>query len=341
MDKLDAVSRVHLLSAAPEAAGPKAHAELESMTELAAQDRFGVHTVVASPDDADLILFVEHSTDAGAYFQHVRRHPVYRRLADRCYVFCSTDRVIPFLPGIYASIERSWYRSWWTRSGPYLDLGLDRSAGNDGDRGAPAEYLFSFIGTPNSAPVRGAVVELRHPRAQIRDTAAANRNALDRDEYLRTVIGSSFVLCPRGGGSSSFRLFETMALGRAPVIISDEWVPPTGPDWESFSFHVRESDVAGIPALLEANEDRAALMGRRARDAFADWFAPDVVFHHVVEWCLELVAAVDVRPRLTALYPYVQLLRPYHTLRWAARSLGHGSWRVPEPIYKLLRVPTR
>jgi hypothetical protein len=341
MDKLEPVSRVHLLSAAPEAAGPKAHAELESMVALAAQDRFGVHTVVVSPDEADLILFVEHSTDAGAYFQHVRRHPVYQRLPDRCYLFCSTDRVIPFLPGVYASIERSWYRSSWTRSGPYLDLGLDPSAGTAGDQRALAEYLFSFIGTPNSAPVRGAVVELQHPRAQIRDTAAANRNALNRDEYLQTVLGSSFVLCPRGGGSSSFRLFETMALGRAPVIISDEWVPPSGPDWESFSFHVRESDVAGIPALLEANQDRAAPMGRRARAAFAEWFAPEVLFHRVVEWCLELVAAVDMRPRLMALYPYVQLLRPYHTLRWAARSLGHGSWRVPEPIYKLLRVPTR
>jgi Exostosin family len=309
------------------------------MVALAARDRFGVHTVVSSPDDADLILFVEHSTDAGAYFQHVRRHPVYRRLADRCYLFCSTDRVIPFLPGVFASIERSWYRSSWTRSGPYLDLNPPA----DDERVPPpsAEYLFSFVGTPNSAPVRRAVVELRHPRALIRDTSAANRNALSRDEYLQTVFGSSFVLCPRGGGSSSFRLFETMALGRAPVIISDEWVPPTGPDWGSFSFHVRESEVAGIPTLLQADEDRAALMGRRARDAFAAWFAPDVLFHRVVEWCLALVAAVDVRPRLMPIYPYVQLLRPYHTLRWAARSLGHGSWRVPEPIYKLLRVPTR
>jgi Exostosin family len=309
------------------------------MVALAVRDRFGVHQTVASPDAADLILFVEHSTDAGAYFQAVRRHPLYKRFRERCFLFCSTDRVIPFLPGVFASIERSWHRPAWTRSGAYLNV--DPSTPATLRTPSPPTHLFSFIGTPNSAPVRKRILELRHPRALIRNTAAASQNALTHEEYLEAVLDSSFVLCPRGGGTSSLRLFETMALGRTPVIVSDEWTPPTGPDWPSFSLRVAESEVARIPAFLEERESEAEQLGRRAEEAFLAWFAPDVLFHRVIEWCLEIQAAALDRSVFMPLYPYVQLLRPYHTLRWAARSLGHGSWRVPAPIYKLLRVPTR
>ena len=43
-----------------------------------------------------------------------------------------------------------------------------------------------------------------------------------------------------------------MMLGRVPVIVSDQWVPPDGPDWESFSMRVKEREVDTIPAMLEA-----------------------------------------------------------------------------------------
>jgi hypothetical protein len=334
------VSKVHVLSAAPDnASTPHARSELEAIQLLAGRDRFGVHELVDSPQEADLILFVEHSTDAGAYFQDVRKHPVYKRFGPRCYLFSSTDRVIPFLPGVYAAIERSWYRSSWVRSGPYLRIGANQPAAGAAEAGN-GRYLFSFVGTPHSAPVRPQIVALQHPRALIRDTSAANDNSLSAAEYAATVRDSAFVLCPRGGGTSSFRLFETMMLGRVPVIISDEWTPPTGPDWPSFSVRVAEVDVGQIPALLERLEPQASAMGGRARQAWDEWFAPDVLFHRVVEWCLAIEADAGARGPLMPLFPYVQLLRPYHTLRWIARNLGHGSWRVPRWLYKLLRVPT-
>jgi hypothetical protein len=306
---------------------------------LAQRDRFGVHSLVESPEEADLILFVEHSTDAGAYFQDVRKHPVYRRYQRRCYLFSSTDRVIPFLPGVYAAIEQSWYRSSWVRSGPYLRIGADQPALPAAEPGA-ARYLFSFVGTPHSAPVRHQIVALEHPRALIRDTSAANHNLLAPAEYAETVRQSAFVLCPRGGGTATFRLFETLMMGRVPVIISDQWTPPPGPAWASVSVRVAEADVGKIPALLEVLEAQAPAMGELAREAWDEWFAADVLFHRVAESCLAIEREASSRSPLMPLFPYLQLLRPYHTLRWAARNLGHGSWRVPRWLYKLLRVPT-
>ncbi len=310
------------------------------MVSLAQRDRLGVHGLVSSPEKADLIIFVEHSTDAGAYFQDVRKNAVYKRFTDRCFLFSSTDRVIPFLPGVYAGIEQRWYRPAWVRSGPYLGISIRQPPAREPAPGCP-RYLFSFVGTPHSAPVRKHIVQLRHPRALIRDTAAANQNLLTPEEYADTLRGSSFILCPRGGGTSSFRLFETLALGRVPVIISDKWTPPRGPDWPSFSLHVAERDISQIPALLEAREAQAPDMGRLARQAWDEWFAADVLFHRIVEWCLEIDAGAHARGRLTPIYPHMQLLRPYHAMRWFARNLGHGSWRLPRGLYKLLGVPTR
>lgn len=43
-----------------------------------------------------------------------------------------------------------------------------------------------------------------------------------REKYLRTVAQSITVLCPRGDGSNSIRFFETLAMGRIPVLY-----PPT------------------------------------------------------------------------------------------------------------------
>jgi hypothetical protein len=333
------VARVHLLSAGPERpSAPKACSELEAMRELANLDRFGIHTLVEAPEAADLILFVEHSTDAGAYFQDVRRHELHRRHPERCYLFCSTDRVIPFLPGVYAGIERRWYRSDWVRSGPYLRIG---SGQPPVPATAPGEarYLFSFVGTPHTAPVRSQVVKLSHPRGLIRSTPVAAANALPPAEYAATLRDSAFVLCPRGGGTATFRLFETMMYGRPPVIIADQWTEPTGPEWASFSVRVPESEVASIPSRLEALESQAPAMGLRARQAWEEWFAPEVLFHRVVEWCLDVQA--EARSPLTPVLPYVQLLRPYHTLRWAARSFGHGSWRLPSWLKRVLGVPTQ
>jgi len=316
------MATVHLLSAAP--AGPqtpaRAFLDLEHLRAAAAVDRRGVHRLVGSPEAADLVLFVEVSQFAGPYFERVRRHEVFRAHRDKSYLFCSTDRFIPFLPGVYASIEWAWHRPSWTRPGHYVNVREDEVLRYVPPSAEP-RHLFSFLGSAATHPVRRRVLALRHPRALVVDTqaeAAAGARPEDyRGRYARSVQESAFVLCPRGGGTASFRLFETMMLGRAPVIVSDGWVPPVGPDWESFSVRVAEDAVEEIPALLEARAASARAMGEAARGAWLDWFSPESSFHTVVEACLELHRR-GARPRWQYAAPYLQLLRPYHAARWAA-----------------------
>ena len=113
-------------------------------------------------------------------------------------------------------------------------------------------------------------------------------------------------------------------LGRVPVIVSDQWVPPEGPNWEGFSVRVGEADVEAIPAILLERESEARAMGAAARAAWLEWFSETTSFHRIVEWCLELASAATLRTGYRRYAPYRQMLRPYHAARWAAKRLGYG-----------------
>ena len=66
-----------------------------------------------------------------------------------------------------------------------------------------------------------------------------------RNSYLRLMQNSKFVLCPRGWGHNSIRFFETIALGRIPVLISDRLRLPLEDmiEYNRFVVRVPEGDV--------------------------------------------------------------------------------------------------
>jgi len=45
-------------------------------------------------------------------------------------------------------------------------------------------------------------------------------------EFRENVLGSDYTLCPRGGGNWSYRLYETLCLGRVPVFFNTDCVLP-------------------------------------------------------------------------------------------------------------------
>jgi hypothetical protein len=328
------MASVHLLSAAPRSEPDEiAMHDLAQMQASARADTFGAHRVLADPARADLILFVETHWAAGHYFQRVREHPVYREFRAKSYLFSSADKVIPFLPGVFASIEARWYRSAWARSGHYIDV-KERDQLRFEEGHSPSR-LFSFVGATANHPLRRRIMDLRHPDAVLIDATAESaaierrqrspaRQAEWREAFARSILDCAFVLCPRGGGPSSRRIFEAMMLGRVPVIISDQWVPPQGPDWPSFSLRVGEDRVAAIPALLEARAADATAMGARARAQWLEWFSEAASFHRTVNWCLELARCSQRRRGLGRYEPHLQMLRPYHAARAVAKRAGHG-----------------
>lgn len=178
------------------------------------------------------------------------------------------------------------YRTIWN---PFVNEYAERRAWRE------TKWLFSFTGQAN-VPVRKALLGLQGTRAKVTDSTPLRiynsppKQQLEAAQraYADEILESKFVLCPRGKGTSSFRLFETMALGRVPVILSDQWVAPRGPDWASFSLRVRERDAGRVPEIIEAAEPRWEQMAAAARAAWEEWFAPDILFHRMVEACLDI-----------------------------------------------------
>jgi Exostosin family len=306
-------------------------------------DRFGIHSLSSDPEAADLIIFVEFY-GAGWYFERIRRHPLVRRYREKCFICCSNPFVIPFLPGVYTGVEKGWI-SRRTRPGFYLG----RTKNEFTTYTPPAHdlpYLFSFMGSVRNARVRANLATLRHPRSffqnteqdfdRILDRKMDRRERLDYDRrYAELTKASKFVLCPRGLSASSIRLFETMRMGRAPVILADAWAPPIGPDWDKFSIRIGERDFARVPEILEERERQAVAMGELAREAWDRWFSEEVLFHYLVELCLDIQQHKTTPERLTRWTAFLHYLQPFHlrrTLSAGLRALRpRGRQRALEP----------
>ena len=329
------MAHVVLLSATPaDDPTPDHLAPLADLQKRAECDRRGVHHVARDPDTADLILFVE-SYGAGWHFERVRRHPLTQQYREKCFLFCSNPYVIPFLPGIYTGLHKRW-ASARTVSGFHLGSAENEFATFTAPT-SELPYLYSFVGSIENASVRRELARLKHPRGYFQDTTAqfvrvlrremptAERQAYHR-QYADVAKASKFVLCPRGLSVSSIRLFETMRMGRVPVILSDGWVESPGPAWDKFAIRVPERNSRHLPRLLEEREHEAVAMGELARQQWMDWFSEETAFHTAVEWCLVIKARRRIPERFARWSPYLQYLRPFH-FRRALRSTWMGVQR--------------
>ncbi|MGI8891429.1 MAG: exostosin domain-containing protein [Chthoniobacterales bacterium] len=314
------MAKVYLLSVAPPPEESYDRGAFRRLKESAAQERFDLHHLVDDPADADLIIFAELQ-GAGPYFEKVRRHPLVRRQREKCFIFSCTPYAIPFLPGIYTSVEQRWAGAR-TRGGFYLGVSENEfvtyAEPNDN-----LPWLYSFLGSTVTAPVRRSLSRLSHPRGFFQDTAADQQRVLAGEftvkemlpywhRYAESIRTSKFVLCPRGVSPSSVRLFDTMRMGRVPVILSDGWLAPSGPVWDQFSLRVPENSLDRLLPLLEEREADAPALGRRARAVWEEWFSPPVCFHRVVEWCLEIKGQQRFPESFSHLKAYFQYLRPSH-----------------------------
>lgn len=266
---------------------------------LARLDSVGVHESVEEAERADAILFVDSHQHPGDPFLNyvLRQRHDWISGATPCFVLDERDAPTYSLPGLYVGASRRMASYLPVRGAPYPLLDAEPVG-----TGAP-DLLFSFMGAITH-PSRERILRLRHPRGLLVDTtgvkagpwiAAGEADASARKAFQHSLERSKFVLCPRGHGRASYRIYEALASGRVPVIISDSWLAPVGPDWENISVRVRERDCLHIPAILERLEPGWSEMSQMARAAYLDHFHRSRVWNHYVSSLSTLVGAR--RPR--------------------------------------------
>lgn len=329
------MAKVLLLSVASEGdtAFPYyARHDLDRLLRSARKDKYHRHSLTHDPETADLIIFVERGPAAGVHLEHVRAHPYTARYREKCFVCNARYKGVPYLPGVYASIEKADRFEQRVRSGHYLEI-AEKDFLDYEPASAEHTYLYSFVGAVDTASVRSRLARLGHPGGMILDTSkqkpredfSEKEDGQYRTRYVDVIKQSAFVLCPRGVGVSTLRLFETLKMGRAPVIIADQWVAPEGPNWDEFSLRIAENQVHTIPDILERNESRATEMGSRARAVWEEWFSEEASFHRIVEWCLDIKNKRIVSEGVLRYTAYTRLLRPRHLRRFITTQIRSAS----------------
>ncbi len=292
------------------------------------------------PARADIILLIAGNS---VPWPQVLNNELVVAYFSKCYLFSWADKCIPRLPGVYASVESRWHMPFWERSGFYPKV-FDHEWIQPSDP-STARYVYSFLGTAGNSSVRGEIMKLAGAAgALIEDTGSHIGNLIGQPSdvyagyqrrYAASLCDSRFILCPRGVGPSSFRIFEAMKAQRVPVIISDQWVEPVGPQWERFSLRVPENAVGTIPQLLQQHVPRFNTMAELARAEWERWFSKETALDTIVHWCGQLS---DTRARYGPIgywLPYLQFLRPFfarHELigpAYRAVVAAIQRWRLP------------
>lgn len=263
---------------------------VDDFEELASRDTVQRHHLTPDPDAADLILFTQcHNVDWR--LRAIRSHPLTRRFRSKVMVYDQRDRPWRSFPGVYVSTPASQFddrsqRAWGYPRTPAGEIPA-----------AKTDLLFSFVGSPTS-PCRVPLFGLNHPEGHVEEVRdfmfwdGYSPSYSERKAHYQEVLGrSKFVLCPRGRGTSSFRLYEALAARRVPVIISDEWVPPRGPDWDACSLRWPEGRTSGLVAFLEGRAGDWEIMSASAGRAHEKFFHVGSCFHNVVEQCADLLGA--------------------------------------------------
>jgi hypothetical protein len=219
----------------------------------------------------------------------------------------------------------------------------------DASRGHAPRLLASFRGNDSSAPeLRSRILTLPSMPgiALTRTTKWFDHTEDKRRAYIAEMHDSKFVLCPRGLGPATYRLYEAMQLARVPVILSDNWVPPVGPAWPDFAIRIAESRVGDVLEVIANHEGHAAEMGAAARKAWEQWFAPDIVFYRALQ-AIESICLARPPDYEETMHRQWRSLKVQWRLGWTApqRLLLLGRQAKPikrgkQLIERLMRPPT-
>ena len=255
--------------------------------------------LMEDPDRADLILVGNPRPEND--WENLRACAIVRRFPNKAFVLNDSDDLFPFCRGIQTSLTRSAWNLSRFRSGSYFlfhpdfkNSFIERRFASRASSASPAptkQYLASFSGR-NCLPLRQRLLNLSWKRADVfvRDTTNSFDNFTHQsvgkgpaqEAYCDVALRSKFLLCPRGNGAASIRFFEAMQLGVAPVLISDDWVLPEGPDWTQCMLQIREKELDRLEELLVRYENRAEAMGAAAQKAYETFFHGEAYIRYLI-----------------------------------------------------------
>lgn len=285
----------------------------------AALDTVKKHSITDNPEEADIILFTEHHPPSDPYIFNLFKNPIYKKYKEKVILYQDADNPIALVPTISPSIEKNYRKKGFAETAPYIARHTNNESIRIVAKDIEKKFLFSFVGAARTHEIRDKILQINYKNAFLKDTSNKNLwllNPLDKlkfeEEYIKICHKSYFVLCPRGIGVNSYRLYEVMEMGLPPVIIADQWIPLKGPNWEEFSIIIPENEIINIPEILLKKKLEAQKMGDLARENWEQWFSKKASFNVIANLCEEIHRDRSKNSFKTLIYSYGQFLRPFH-----------------------------
>lgn len=241
-----------------------------------------------------------------------------------------------FLPGLYVSLTSRNVQEGWAVPCGYKGQYRNNDAIDVDLSATDRRWLFSFRGADFSHPVRQKLTRLFNEESMEYSYVVANKKfhshtELDHQIYVNELLNSHFVLAPSGFSPSTYRMFEAMQHGRCPVIISDEWQPIDGVEWDKSSIRVAERDIGSLQKILTERVSDSESLGRNAQNFWKENFADGVREKNMLETLISLHLNIT-QPR------DIESLKKF----WHSREFfrAHG-WTIPQRLSRRVRLLSR
>ena len=99
-------------------------------------------------------------------------------------------------------------------------------------------------------------------------------------EFYQNMAETDYTLCVRGGGNFSKRFYETLALGRIPVLVDTDCLLPFASvlNWDNYIVRVTQAELATLPEVVARHFSAQGLDGlaelkRRCRMLWEEWLS--------------------------------------------------------------------
>jgi hypothetical protein len=279
-------------------------------------------------DDANAIIIQEKiSFKNFRYIPSLKNDPIFKKYANKIFTINSDDCATGLIKGLYTSLPKKRYNPEIHSVIPYSNLPNELTLIKESE--IKPKFLASWRGNPKSNKIRNKIIKLFNTETtfDIQSTNSwFNHNTEEKQLYKNSLNNAKFSLCPAGWAPVTFRIYESMAAGKCPVIIADQFVPPAGPDWETFSVFIPENNVNNLKQILEKLEFLYDDLGEKAHKNWKKFFSPSNVYNYYTTQLIKLIQ--------TSVLSTVQS----EFQRWDSYHMHfNNNWTVPQRFINKLK----
>jgi hypothetical protein len=281
-----------------------------------------------SMDDADALVIQEKVAFKNFhYIKNLKNDAVFKKYANKIFTINSDDCATGLLKGLYTCLPKRRFNPDYHRVVPYFNLPNELISGKEQKK--TPNFLATWRGNPKSNKIRNKIINLycNEKAFDIQSTNSWYNHSIEEKQiYKNSLINAKFSLCPAGWAPVTFRIYESMALGKCPVIIADQFMPPEGPDWQAYSIFVPENKINKLKQTLQEQESSYYELGEKAYQNWERFFSPANVCNYYTTRLIELIQS----SRLSGIQSEFK--------RWDSYDMFFtNNWTIPQRILNKVR----